>query len=220
MKKYLRYIRSNRLFDGFADSDILAVLPCMDAHISVYVKHAPVFLSGDEAKLGLVLEGSLSISQVDAEGDVNLINKVGRSDVFGATFLFSGAASNVDVHADARSTLLLINHERLLSPCRSTCILHKRLIRNVIRTLSLKLMEMREKLAVVHKNTIRSKLLAYFGLRTAETHANNFEVPFTRNELADYLGVNRSALSRELSNMQKAGLIEYSGNSFVYRKQS
>jgi CRP-like cAMP-binding protein len=135
--------------------------------------------------------------------------------LFGEAFACAGAENlPVGVMAAEESEILLMNHERMLTSCPSACAFHTALIRNLTRILAEKNVILTQKLEHVTRRTTREKLLSYLSARAKLAKGNVFDIPFSRQELADYLSVERSAMSAELSRMRNEGLLRYKRNHF------
>lgn len=207
------------MFKGVADGEILIALACLGSKVVSYTKNQTIFISGDEdAHMGVVLSGCVNVVRMDADGAVELIDKLGAGSVFGAAFLFSGVTTNVEIYASVPSEVLFLKTEKIARSCSSECSLHAQMMKNLLFTMSDMLKDMGSRLCIMHKSTIRKKLMEYFEFSASDTGGDTFTIPFSRYELADYIGVNRCAMSRELHKMEEDGLIECSGKVFTLCK--
>ena len=217
IKDYLPVIRSNSLFEKFSDTEILTILPCVEGTTGSFKSGDPVILAGDIVKkIGIVLDGELSIIEYDINGNKNLISKLKPGDVFAEAMVVLGAESKIAVEADSPSTVLFLSYHKIITSCSNACEFHTRLINNLIKTLAAKLYNMQTKLAILHKNSIRTKLETFFEICARENKSNTFTMPLNKSELAEYIGVNRSAMHRELKNMEEESLIEINGKEVTY----
>lgn len=216
MKKYIDILKNNPLFENFAPDDIFKILPCVEGMLSTYKSGDPVILAGDKVtKIGIVLEGVLNISNTYEDGNTGLIGKVSEGGIFGEAFLVSNIYSKVEVYAGANATILFMRYGKIISSCNSACVFHTGLINNLVRVLASKLLQAQMKLGIMHKSSIRGKLEAYFEMRMKESGTNEFTVPFSRGELSEYIGANRSAMYRELKKMEDEGVLKISGRKFT-----
>lgn len=123
--------------------------------------------------------------------------------------------SPVNVEACEKSRILWIQFTRIVSTCASSCSYHTKLIKNMLEIISRKNMFLNSRLHVVAKKSLRDKITEYLIQQSIKNKSREFKIDLNRNQLADYLASDRSALSRELSKMMKEELIEYKGNNFI-----
>ncbi|MDR0888632.1 MAG: Crp/Fnr family transcriptional regulator [Coriobacteriales bacterium] len=205
------------LFNGIDAADADAMLSCLSARRKSYKRGEFVFLAGGPARYaGVLLSGELHVIQEDYWGSRSIITDVVPGDLFGEAFAGAGLQTlPVSVIAVQDSDVLFIDFERITKTCSSMCGFHSRLIDNLMEILSRKNVALTRKIEHMSKRTTREKVLSYLSGIAMQEHSANVEIPFNRQELADYLGVDRSALSGELSRMQKRGLIRYKRNRFT-----
>lgn len=129
-----------------------------------------------------------------------------------------GAVMTVSVMAEEDCTVLFLNVKRILTTCSSACAHHSRIIRNLLSDLAAKNLAYNEKLTHITQRTTRAKLLSYFSAAARKSGSVEFDIPFSRQQMADYLSVERSGLSLELSRMRKEGLIDFHKNHFVLKR--
>ncbi len=216
MIKNLDVIKKSELFAGIEGHDIESMLECLQAREAKYLKNEHVLRAGEPAGfMGLLLEGSAFITQEDFWGNRNIVSKVAPGQLFAEAFACVPETKlNVSVVAARPSSALLISVRRVLSPCGSGCAFHARVIRNLLSDLAAKNLRLNEKLAHMAQRTIRKKLLSYLSSEAIKTGAAFFNIPFNRQQLADYLSVDRSALSNELSKMRAEGILSFEKNRF------
>lgn len=211
--KYLSVLLQNRLFRDFSTEEAEQILACLQPRYQECEKGECLLLAGSKlSSVGIVLTGSLSIQRQDADGRVVLVDELSPADSFGEAFVCAGVkAWPVSLWALQKTRVIFLDYTRMLTLCPSACSYHTKLLGNLLAELAQKLIGLNQKLDIVQKSTIRDKLLALFGGYVVSAGANCFTLPFSREELADYLGVNRSALSRELSRMQTDGIVQVKG---------
>ncbi len=216
MQNYLDVLRSVELFKNIADGEINTLLSCLSARRGHYGKNQVVFQSGEETgSFGVVLSGQVQIYHEDFYGNRNIIATAGSGDLFAESFVCAEmTALPVSVEAAAESELLFIEFARLAFPCERACFFHGRLIQNMLNIIARKNIALTRKLEFVSKRTTREKLLSYLSEEAEKAGSSRFAIPFNRQELADYLFVDRSAMSAELSKLQKEGLLRYEKNRF------
>ena len=219
MKDFLSVIRSSQLFSGISEDEIRSMLSCLNAETEEYPKDAFVLRAGDTSDaIGLVLSGSILIIQEDIWGNRNILSKATAGQTFAAAYACApGSVLNVSVIAETPVTVMFFNVRRILSVCPSACSHHSRIIRNLLGELAEKNLRFSEKLTHMGQRTTRAKLMSYFSAEAQRTGKYEFDIPFSRQQLADYLAVERSGLSLELGKMRSEGLIDFRKNHFVLK---
>ncbi len=219
MKKFSSVIRSSRLFSGISEDEINTILDCLGARIENFSKDSFILRTGDTVEeIGLVLSGSVFIIQEDIWGNRNIISKAGVGETFATAYACApGSVMNVSVIAETSVVAVFLNVKRILKVCPSTCAHHSLIVRNLLGELAEKNLRFSEKLEHIGQRTTRAKLLSYFSTEAQRNGKYEFDISFSRQELADYLGVERSGLSLELGKMRKEGLLDFSKNHFVIK---
>lgn len=219
MKEFLSAIRSSQLFSGVSEDELTAMLSCLKAESRDFPKDAFLLRTGDTAEsIGLVLSGSVLVIQEDIWGNRNILSKAGPGQTFAAAFACApGSRLNVSVMAEAPVTAMFLNVKRILTVCPSACTHHSRIIRNLLGELAGKNLRFSEKLTHMGQRTTRAKLMSYFSAEAQRLGRYEFDIPFSRQQLADYLGVERSGLSLELGKMRSEGLLDFQKNHFVLK---
>lgn len=216
MKIHSDILRSVNLFQGIAESDLQTLLSCLSAKESHYGKGQTVFFSGDTTNwFGIVLTGQIQIISDDYYGNRSILAQLGAGNLFGESFACSGVeALPVSVIAIEESDILFIDCRSLAVSCAKACSFHSRLISNMMRIVSMKNILLTQKMEITSKRTTREKLLAYLSAEAKKAGNHHFNIPFNRQELADYLNVERSAMSAELSRLQNDKVLNYHKNHF------
>ena len=219
MKDFLPVIRSSALFSGISEEEVTAMLSCLNAEERSFPKEAFVLRAGDTAgSIGLVLSGSVLVIQEDIWGNRNILSKAGPGQTFAAAFACApGSLLNVSVVAETPVTALFLDVKRILTVCPSACAHHSRIIRNLLGELAEKNLRFGEKLTHMGQRTTRSKLMSYLSAEAQRRGAVEFDIPFSRQQLADFLGVERSGLSLELGKMKQDGLLDFHKSHFVLK---
>lgn len=204
------------LFDGICPEDRKAVLGCIGYHVSSFSKGEIVALEGENLKnIGIILSGTVDMVKEDLWGNKTMLLRMRRDELFGETFACGEDTVSVvtfTVFEDAR--ILFMPFDRVMHSCTMACAFHNRLIENMVRIIARKNRDLMRKVEVVSKRTIREKLLTYLSIQARMQESSYFEIPLGRVELAEYLCVDRSALTRELVKMKEEGLIDYDRNCF------
>ena len=222
MKEYLSVLRSTRLFSGISENELTSMLSCLDAREKNFPKDAFVLRDGDTVEsIGLVLSGSLLIIQEDIWGNRNILSKAGPGQTFAAAFACApGSKLNVDVVTELPSAVVFLNLKRILNVCPSACGHHRRIIQNLVGEVAEKNLRINEKLTHMGQRTTRAKVMSYLSAEARRQGTYEFDIPFSRQQLADYLAVERSGLSLELGKMRKEGLLEFHKSHFELKVTS
>ena len=217
MKKYLPILQKSPLFFGVEKDDILPMLECLDGTLRICPKGSIVFAEGDRpTHLGVVLEGEVRITRTDYYGNRSIVAAVKASQVFGETFACAEVLSlPVDIMAAADSILLMIDVRRIISTCCNACTFHNRIIYNLMKQTAAKNLMFHRKLEITSKRTTRDKLMTYLHITAKEQGSSSFTIPYDRQELADYLEVDRSGLSAEISKLRREGVLTAEKNRFT-----
>lgn len=219
MKDYLSVIRSSQLFSGVSEEEVIAMLSCLKAERKDFPKDAFLLRAGDTAEsIGLVLSGSVLVIQEDIWGNRNILSKAGPGQTFAAAYACApSSVLNVSVIAETPVTALFLNVKRILNVCPSACAHHNRIIRNLLSELAEKNLRFNEKLTHMGQRTTRSKIMSYLSSEAQRLGKYEFDIPFSRQQLADYLAVERSGLSLELGKMRSEGLLDFYKSHFVLK---
>ncbi len=217
-----RFLADTMLFRGIREEEIRAMLSCLGAYEKAYQKDEILLRAGEPTdSMGLVLSGSVNIVVNYYWGGSNIFGHVGPGEIFAETYAaIPGRELLVDVVAAEPVRVLFLHALRLSETCSHSCPFHTRVIRNLLQILARKNLRLSTRMMHTASRSIRDRLLSYLSEQAVEHGSSRFTVPFSRQQLADYLGVDRSALSNELSKMQRDGLISYHKNMFVLMDES
>lgn len=216
MREYLEVLKKTQLFKGIEGQDILATLNCLNAKIKTYKKNEYIWLGQTKVDhVGVVLDGEVLIVQEDIYGNRSILSNVRVGDSFAEALACSDKA-NVPISIVAMSAckVMLLEYRRIVTVCSSACLFHNKMIENMLMILANKNILLNSKVNYISKRTTREKLLAYFSDLATSNGSKNFRVPFDRQALADYLCVERSAMSKELGKMKAEGLLAFEKNEF------
>ncbi len=208
------------LFDGIGTDSLSALFSCLGARLVRLAKGEPLFRTGEKAdRFGVVLSGALAVSTYDVNGKRTLIRLIGAPESVAAAQALSGAdAMSVDVEASEECEVLLLKAARIGAPCGNACAFHARLVRNVMRALAVKTLELNRKIDILSRRATADRLLAYLHAASRESGSRAFDIPLDRQGLADYLCVERSALSAEIGRLCRAGVISSHKSHFTLLK--
>lgn len=210
MQKYFEILRKCPLFYQIEEENLTALLGCLGAKVRSYNKKDTVIAEGELAQyIGIVLSGSVQIIQIDYFGNRSIVSDIGASNLFGEAFACAGEKETpVTVVANASCEIMFIDCERAMHSCCNACTFHTKIIYNLMRDMATKNILFHQKIQITAKRSTREKLLAYLMLQAKKHGSNSFYIPFDRQALADYLEVDRSGLSAEISKLRDEGMIE------------
>jgi len=214
MKKIFGVAKNNQLFQGIAFSDFEPMLNCLSMRTSTYKKGDIILLSGDPINfVGLILSGGIKIIREDKNGNIAILTKLTVSELFGEVFACAEIFhSPVTVQAIEETEILFVDYSKIFTSCANACHFHTQLTKNMLKLVAQKNLMLNQKIEILSKRTTRDKLLCFFDFQRGM--ANEFTVPFNREEMASYLCVDRSAMSNELCKMRDDGLILFNKNCF------
>lgn len=217
MRQYLPLLRQSAIFSGTENEEILAMLNCLQAVKREYPKEHHVFRSGDSIQsMGLVLSGHLMLFQEDLWGHRNIMAKIAPGEVFAEAFASSpNTPVNLSAIAETACTILWLDVAKLLHTCPSACTHHEKIVRNLVAVLARKNLRFNEKITHISKRTTREKLLSFLSSESMRNGSLSFDIHYDRQQLADYLCVERAAMSVELSKLQRDGILTYRKNHFT-----
>ena len=216
MKNYIHILKRTKLFAGVGGDEISAMLSCLGARLYNYKKGEYVLRQGEHLSDIIVLvEGDLHIQKDDYWGNRSILGQVAVGEMFGEAYVApeSGALLN-DVVATENSTVIFFDVRKIITTCSSGCRFHYMIVQNMFFAISDKNRKLVQKLGHMSKRTTREKLISYLSEESKKQNSSNFTIPFNRQQLADFLSVDRSAMSNELCKMRDEGLIEFDKNYF------
>lgn len=207
------------LFANINETDINKLLVCLQGRLKNYQKGELIFVAGHTSPfVGIILSGTANIIKENLYADRMIIRKLTQGDMFGETYACMGLKSaQVSIEALSNTQVLAIDVERIVASCPNTCIFHRQLNMNLLKILSGKNIQLNQKMFYLSHKTIRNRILAFLYDEANQHKSRSFEISYNRNELSEFLCIDRSALSRELSNMKKEGLIDYNKNRFTIK---
>ncbi|MDO5786003.1 MAG: Crp/Fnr family transcriptional regulator [Eubacteriales bacterium] len=217
MEEISHILSSCWLFRGLSAEDIQAVLGCVSARRQIYEKQEILFHAGDAVpQAGIVLRGELHIFREDFWGNQTILAALPCGELFGEVFAcLPDHAADVSVRAVQQTEVLYLDMQRLLTGCSAACPFHAHIMRNLITVLAQKNRVLNRKMHHLTQRSIRGKLLSYLSEQRTLCGQATFCIPFNRQQLADYLSVDRSALSAELSRLRREGILTYHKNQFT-----
>ena len=217
MKKYIEILKRTQLFSGISDTEISAMLNCLQAKLLTLQKGDYVFREGERIdNITVLVKGKLLVQHDDFWGNRNIVNVIRVGEMFGEAYVApeSGSLLN-DVIAEEDSAVIFFDVRRILTVCSTACRFHSMVIQNLFFAISEKNRKLVQKIGHMSKRSTRAKLLSYLSEEAKRQNSSHFTIPFTRQQLADFLCVDRSAMSNELCKMRDEGLLQFDKNQFT-----
>lgn len=212
------YIMRSLLFEGLERTDVEGLIACLSPELRHYGRGGVIYRAGDAVtRMGMVLEGQVRVECANVWGENTLLVMVEPGKTFGEAYACAtpGEPLLIDIVADKDSQILMFDVARFMAPCAKGCERHRVAANNFTRLLALRNIELSRRAFITAPRTIREKVQSYLSFQAAQHGTSSFAVPLNREQMAAYLGVDRSALSAELSRMKAEGLIDYRMRSFT-----
>ena len=216
MKKYIPVLKRTKLFSGVGEDDIASLLSCLGARKKEYRKGEYILREGEHiSDIFILVEGKIHIQKDDYWGNRSILSVISVGEMFGEAYSSpeSGALLN-DVVAVEDSSVIFFDVKRILTTCSSACRFHNMIVQNMFFAISDKNRKLVQKLGHMSGRTTRTKLISYLSEEAKRQGSSAFTVPFNRQQLADYLCVDRSAMSNELCKMRDEGMIKFEKSRF------
>lgn len=216
MKKYISVLKRTQLFAGVGENEILSMLSCLGARQADYKKGEYVLRQGEYLNdITVLVQGKLYIQKDDYWGNRSILGQIAVGEMFGEAYVapMSGALLN-DVVAVEDSTIIFFDVKRIITTCSADCRFHAMVVQNMFFAISEKNRKLVQKLDHMSKRTTREKLISYLSEEAQKQKTATFVIPYNRQQLADFLSVDRSAMSNELCKMRDEGLLEFERNHF------
>ena len=216
MKKYIPVLKKTKLFAGVGDDEINSMLSCLGARLCTYKKGEYVFRQGEHiSDISVLVEGNLHIQKDDYWGNRSILGQIAVGEMFGEAYVSPDNSTLLnDVVATLDSAVIFFDVKRIITTCPSACRFHSIVVQNMFFAISEKNRKLVQKLGHMSKRTTREKLISYLSEEAKKQNSANITIPFNRQQLADFLSVDRSAMSNELCKMRDEGLIEFEKNCF------
>lgn len=216
MKKYVPILKKTKLFSGVGEDDVTSMLSCLGARLKSYKKGEFVLRQGEYlSDIVVLVEGKLHIQKDDYWGNRSILGLIEIGEMFGEAYVSPESSSLInDVVAVEDSTAIFFDVKRIITTCPSACRFHSMVVQNMFFAISEKNRKLVQKLGHMSKRTTREKLISYLSEEAGRQNSSSFSIPFNRQQLADFLSVDRSAMSNELCKMRDEGLLEFEKNKF------
>lgn len=219
MEKYFDLILKCPLFDGIKKEDLTGLLSCLEAKKVKFYRDFPILSEGEKPEhLGIILSGNARVETVDYMGNTNILSLLESGDIFAEAFVLGQTdALPIWVTGAGEGEALFIKGEKIVSSCGNVCDFHSQIVKNLLKIMARKNMYLNQKAQITSKRTTSEKLMAYLLICAKEKGQTAFTIPFNRQQLADYLAVDRSGLSAEISKLKNKGIIDNKGSFFVLK---
>lgn len=210
-------IKNSCLFEDIKETELTSMLNCLGGVIKEFKKSEFIFIEGFELKqIGVIIEGTVHMVKEDLWGKKMILASMKSGEIFGESFVCGKYGSSlVSFQAAENCKILFLAFHRVLCSCNKSCSYHHKLIENMVTLMARKNMTLMNKMEILSKKSIRERVLTWLSQQAQLNGSERFESPMGRIELADYLCVDRSALTRELSRMKTDGLLDYHKNTFT-----
>lgn len=217
MKEYLAVLKNTPMFAGVEEAGITAMLDCLHARLRRYPKGAYVFRQGDRMEeIPILVQGCLHIQRDDYWGSRSILGRLGPGEMFGEAYAAPDSEPlRNDVAAVEDSAVVFFDVRRVLGGCAAACPYHTQVVQNLFFALCGKNRTLVQKLGYLSQRTTRDKLMSYLSGEARRQNSADFVIPFNRQQLADYLSVDRSAMSSELCKLRDEGLLTFRKNHFT-----
>ncbi len=213
-QEWLETLQSSAIFRGIDPSALNIMLECLKPRIKQYRYREIVAVSGQPFQgIGILAHGRIALTKETYSGNRIMMAILNTGDIFGEMVAFSDSrVCPVTVIAQEDCHLLFLPPNKILGNCPNLCPSHSILIMNLLNILSNKALMLNKKIEHLSAKNVRGKIGSYLLETSRQTGQLSFTVPMKRHELADYLGLPRPSLSREMARMRDAGLINYAGS--------
>ncbi len=222
MEEWLERVKKSPLFYGINEEEIQTLLKCTGAQRILFEKGEAIFRMGESLdQVMLLLEGRALVLHENFWGEREELMRLEEGETFGEAYACARrAVLPVMVEAEGECEVLFLDYQRMITFCSLACGFHTRLIHNLLRLVSEKQVELSERLEHLSRRTTRDKLLSYLSKEAVSQGRRSFDIPLSRQELADYLGVDRSAMSSELGRLRDQGVLEFQKKHFTLKERS
>lgn len=219
MTEYIDIFMKSKLFFALSKEEILHLLPCLSLKTKNFFKGELIIRAGEKVgSICLLLKGQAIIQKEDFWGDVSIIAKLSEGMIFAESYaILDNTSSEVSVLSDSNCIVAFLDIKKIYTTCTKSCDFHNQLIQNLLYIISDKNFTLTKKIEYISKKTIRDRLLSYLSSEAIKSGSDKFTINFNRQQLADYLCVNRSALSNEISKLSDEGIIKVNKSTFILK---
>lgn len=216
----LQTLQHSCLFQQIDPNQIHHLCTCFHGEIKSFKKNETIFSTSQEVtQIGLILEGSIHVERFGYDGKRHLVSRLAQGDIFAESIAATLKNTyNLSVVSNSESRILFFEYDRLLKMCEKGCSSHSQILVNLISFLSSRNVFLQEKLTYITQPSLEEKLLSYLSVMAKKQHSTYFTIPFNRQELADFLNADRSAVSAALSRLKEKGILDTYKNQFHFLK--
>ncbi len=216
MEKFIPILKKTKLFSGVKEDEISSLLSCLGAKLCTYKKGEYVIREGEHlSDISILVEGKLHIQKDDYWGNRSILSEISVGEMFGEAYVSPESPAMLnDVVTLEDSIVIFFDVKRVLTTCSSACRFHAMIVENMFFAISDKNRRLVQKLGHMSERTTRGKLISYLSEEAKKQRSSVFTIPFNRQQLADFLSVDRSAMSNELCKMRDDGLLKFDKNRF------
>lgn len=209
--KKMHVLAGTALFAGIEADTLAAMLDCLQPKISTHAKNSFITVEGEPfTGLGILLAGEAAVVKETVSGARSMLTPLRSGDMFGEMIAFSARKSwPASVLAQSECSVVFLPPQKITGTCPRACAGHQRLIRNMLLIVSEKALMLNRKVEYLTIRGMRAKIAAYLLEQHKRAGKTTFVLPLKRNDLADFLNVSRTALSREMGRMRDEGLLEF-----------
>jgi len=217
VNEFIEVLQSCPLFEGVNERDLKAMLGCLGGQVRAFARGEAIFAADSKAEdVGIVLSGSAQIVMDDFYGNRTIQDRVEPGGMFGEAFACAAVERlPVTVEGVRPGRVLVIRLKRITETCSNACEFHNRMVMNLLRAMAAKNLQLSRKIEITSHRTTREKLMAYLMTQARQARSSSFTIPFDRQALADYLCVERSALSAEIGRLRREGVLESDRSNFT-----
>ena len=218
--EHFQELKKKKIFKDSNEFDCQAMMFCFKTRFKTFDKNEKIISQGDDIEyVILLLKGSAIVENIDSLGNISILSQINRGEAYGLEMAYAGEKIYTDsVVASEKCLVLFMNKHRLITPCENRCKRHEIITKNLMKIVAENSINLINKLSHMSKKSTREKLLSYFAYMSKKANSPYFEIPFNKTELSNYLSVDRSAMSSELSKMRKEGLIDFDKREYHIMK--
>lgn len=204
------------LFENISDFDYDRMMICFEAKKETFPQNSTIYTyTGSPDKIGIILSGSAILERTDYDGERSVLEYLSEGDIFGETVAFAMYSSdNYSIIATKPCSVIFIQSSHFTKKCTNACQCHSTIVNNLLSIITKKSLKLSERVEILSRKTTRGKLFCYFSMLSSKTGSNEFEIPFSYTSLADYLCVDRSAMTREIKALKDEGYISADKRKF------
>lgn len=208
-------LSNTKLFHDISANNVQHILHCLQSYVKPFDKDEVIFSIGDQIQeIGLILSGLVLVENNDFWGNRSILAAIGKGHIFGEAYAFGSEKLKVSIIVAEETEVLFLNTQSLITMCEKACHFHTQLIQNLLAISSINNIRLSQRIINTSSKTIRGRVISYLSQESQKNGSNQFNIPLNRQELADYLNVDRSALSNELGKMRNEKILSFHKNKF------